>query len=193
MTGEERDRDSPTRRLGWADRKADRAPVMRLETRVGEAPEHSHPSGAHGPRVRPVSTGASLPIIPIAAGVLALAAVAVMNGGSFHKLVAPAPSAAPAEQAKASAAVEAEREVSRALNRKDVTFGQVWGAAPHTACGYVGAAGLGERRFVFAGGGVKVDDGSAGFARTWGARCDTQPTPAAAAPRHRHRGARRAE
>jgi hypothetical protein len=171
---------------------------MKLETRVGEAPSHHHHSGSHGPPIRPVSTGASLPIIPIAAGVLALAAVAAMNIGWLHRLVslAPPPSAAPAQQAKLGAAIEAEREVSQVLNRKDVTFGQVWGTSPHTACGYVGGAGQGQRRFIFARGGVKVDDGSDGFARTWSAKCESLAAGPWTARRafvpHRRRGSERA-
>ena len=157
-------------------RKAGEPQLNRLHE-IGPIPEEFH-RRAHGPRASRVRAGHGLPIVPLLAGIVALVAVLGFQTDFFRKLLqAPAqPSSTQEADVNAAAIKDAEMAVPRFLRREAVSFGNVWAESPRLACGYVNEQTLpGEpvsrRRFIFSSGSVRLDDGSAAFARDWNARC----------------------
>ncbi len=92
------------------------------------------------------------------------------------KPLAPPPSD-PAQEAKSTAAAEAQLIVQEAMrDPSSAQFGQIWGIAPHIACGTVnGKNAFGamaeEQEFIYALGSVEFDDRSRKFARHWNSVC----------------------
>lgn len=167
----------------WEDRrererrkKAGEPPLNRLHE-IGPAHEEFH-RRPHGPRVGRVHAGGGVPIVPLFAGIVALVVVLGFQTDIFSRLwhaIARPASSAPTNE-NVSVIKTAELAVPKFLKTEAVKFGNVWEASPQVACGYVNeqaAPGAPEprRRFIFRGGSVRFDDGSATFARDWDVKC----------------------
>jgi hypothetical protein len=119
-----------------------------------------------------------LPVVPVLAGVVALGVVLGFQTDIFARLwqAATRPPASQVANVNAAAIKEAELAVPRFLKNQAVSFGDVWAESPRLACGYVNEQTLpgeptSKRRFIFAAGSVRFDDGSTAFARDWSERC----------------------
>jgi hypothetical protein len=164
-------------------RKAGKPQLNRLHE-IGPAPEEFH-RRPHGPRSARVQVGAGLPVVPLVAGVIALVVVLGFQTSMFSRLwqsFTRPPSQASAVDA--TAVKEAELTVPRFLKAQLVSFGDVWAESPRLACGYVNEQTLpgepvSKRRFIFAAGTVRFDDGSTSFAHDWSARCAAGQAPLA--------------
>jgi hypothetical protein len=164
-------------------RKAGEPQLNRLHE-IGPAPEEFH-RRPHGPRAARVQVGAGLPIVPLLAGVIALVVVLGYQTNTFSRLwQAFTRPPTQASTVDAAAVKEAELTVPRFLKAQLVSFGDVWAESPRLACGYVNEQTLpgqpvSKRRFIFAAGSVRLDDGSTAFARDWNARCASSQAPVA--------------
>jgi hypothetical protein len=137
------------------------------------------------PRVGRHSIGASVTLIPIVLGVVALGfALALQRGlisldSGFKLRTGDA-------KPKLTVVAQAEQAIPLALRDPSIFFGRVWDPAPTRACGYLGSNNDdqdgADRRFIFEDGSVRLDDGGQAFKAEWNVRCAS-----ASASRHHSR------
>jgi hypothetical protein len=152
----------------------------RLQTTTGSSTRQSPDAQDRSPRVGQHNIGAGAPLVPIALGLAALGLALAFQRGLIS--LDAGHGGGSAGQPKLSPVAQAERVIPAALRDPSIIFGRVWNPAPARVCGYLGSNNEDEgadKRFIYEGGDVRVDDGGKSFNAEWNARCAKPAT-------HRH-------